>query len=131
MLALVTSLVDAVLGDRPGAAEPLLKRGGAPLRPLLEALRRAEEALLDSMQAAVDVMRGDGAPRASGLASAQQVVDDHLEELRADPGAVPDLTDEEKRRVLVEFDSRRRLVFRQRAVEDWLVDWRTVEEKQA
>ena len=126
MLALVTSLVDAVLGDRPGAAEPLLKRGGAPLRALLDALRRAEEALLDSMQAVADVIRGDTAHRASGLAATQQAVDDHLEELRANPGAIPDLTDQEKRRVLVEFDSRRRLVFRQRAIENWLADWQGV-----
>ena len=131
ILALATDLVDAVLGDRPGVAEPLLKRGGAPLRPLLEALRRAEEALLDSMQAAVDVMRGDTAHRASGLAAAQQAVEVRLEHLRADPGVIPELSADEKRRLLVELDSRRRLVFRQRAIEDWLAAWRTAEETQA
>jgi uncharacterized membrane protein YccC len=128
ILALATDLMDAVLGDRPGALEPLLERGGAPLRPLLEALRRADQVLLTSMQAAVDVVRGDAAHRTSRLAAAHQAVEDRLRELRADPGAIPELTDQERRRLLIDLDSRRKLVFRQRAIEDWLEDWRVAEE---
>jgi uncharacterized membrane protein YccC len=130
ILALVSDLADAVLGDRPGAAAPLLERGGAPLRPLLEALRRADEALLDSMQAAADAMRGDTEYRASSLPAADRAVEDCLEDLRADPSVIPDLTGEERRRLLVAFDSRRRLVARQRAIEEWLADWQTAEETQ-
>jgi hypothetical protein len=129
ILALVTDLVDAVLSDRPGAAEPLLERGGAPLRPLLEALRPADQALLDSMQAAVEIMRGDAVYRVSALPAAHEAVEDRLKELSAAPDVIPGLTDVEKRRLLVEIDSRRRLVARQRAIEDWLADWRLAEER--
>ena len=82
------------------------------------------------MQAAVEIMRGGAAYRASSLSEAHQAVENRLQELRADPSLIPDLTDEEKRRLLVEFDSRRRLVFRQRAIEDWLADWWAAEEAQ-
>ena len=128
ILALVMDLMDVVLGHRHGALEPWLERGGEPLRPLLDALRRADEALLASGQAAVAVLRGDAAHRVSDLAEAHQAVEDRVNELRADPGAFPELTDQEKRPMLVEFDSRRKLVFRQRAIEDWLEDWRAEEE---
>ena len=60
-----------------------------------------------------------------------KAVEDCLKDLSADPGVIPDLTDEEKRGLLVEFDSRRRLVFRQCAIEAWLAAWRTAEETQA
>ena len=125
----LSDLADAVVSDRPGVLAPLLERGGAPLRPLLEALRRADEALVESLQAAVEVLRGEGQHRASGLAAAQQAVEDRLEELGATPGAIPDLTAEERRRLLVEFDARRRLVLRQRAIEDWLAEWQLGEER--
>jgi hypothetical protein len=129
ILALVTDLVDAVLSDRLDVLAPLLERGGASLRPLSEALRRADEALVQSLQTAVEVLRGEGQHRAFGLAAAQQAVEDRLEELGATPGAIPDLTAEERRRLLAELDARRRLVFRQRAIEDWLADWRLAEER--
>jgi uncharacterized membrane protein YccC len=129
ILELATDLVDAVLGDRPGAAEPLLERGGAPLRPLLEALRREDETLLESMQAAVETMRGDAVVRGSDLSAAHQAVEERLREVSSSPDAIPDLTDEERRRLLVEFDSRRRLVLRQLALEDWLAVWRTAEQE--
>ena len=103
----------------------------ASLRPLLEALRRADEALQGSMQTAVDVLRGDAEHRDSGLAAAQRAVEDRVNELRADPGRIPEFTDEEKRGFLVQLDSHRELVFRQRAIEDWLADWRKAEEAQA
>jgi hypothetical protein len=125
----VTDLVDAVLGDRPGAAEPLLERGGAPLTPLLEALQREDQALVESMQAAAEIMRGDAVVRGSDLASAHEAVRDRLEELSTQPEVILQLTDEERRRLLVELDSRRRLVLRQRAIEDWLAVWRSAEEQ--
>ena len=69
--------------------------------------------------------------RVSVLPEANQVVEDHLEDLSVDPDVIPDLTGVEKRWLLVELASRRRLVFRQRAVEAWLAEWRTAEEAQA
>ncbi len=124
LIALVVDLADAVLSDRPGVIAPILERGGAPLGPLLEALRRADEALLDSMQTAVDVLRGSAVHRTSALAAAHQAVEDRLEELAANPSAIPERNVEEARRFLVELDARRNLVSRQRAIEDWLGDWR-------
>jgi hypothetical protein len=130
VLALTTDLVDAILGDRPGVAEPLLERGGAPLQPLLEALRRADQALVSSVQAAAEIVRGDAAYSRSDLSAAHEAVENRLQHLRADPEVIPQLTDEERRRLLVEFDSRRRLFLRQLAIEEWLDDWRTAEEEQ-
>jgi hypothetical protein len=130
ILTLVTDLVDAILGDRPGAAESLLERSGAPLRPLLEAFRRADEALVGSVQAAAEAVRGDAVYRASDLPAALQAFEDCLKDSSADPGSSPDLTDEETRRLLVEFDSHRRLVFRQLAIEAWLADWQKAERAQ-
>jgi hypothetical protein len=80
------------------------------------------------MQAAAEIMRGDALYRDSDLSAAHEAVEDRLRELSASPDAIPDLTGEERRRLLVEFDSRRRLVARQRAIEDWLAAWRTAEE---
>ncbi len=107
---------------------PLLERGGAPLRPLLDELQRADQALFDSMHTAVDVMRGEAAYRPSALAAAQGVVEDCLRDLSADAVAIPDLSDEEKRRLLVQLDWRRRLVSRQLAIEDWFASWQKAEE---
>ena len=47
-----------------------------------------------------------------------------LGDLRDRPADVPDLSDEERRRVLVDLDARRRLYRRQLAIESWLADWR-------
>ena len=126
ILALVSDLVDAVLSDRPGVLKPLLERGGEPLRPLAEALRRADEALVTSLRAAADFLCGEGPQQSSGLAAAQQAVEDRLAELRAIPDPAPDLTAEERRQLVVGLDARRRLLFRQRAIEDWLADLRQV-----
>jgi hypothetical protein len=127
ILALHMDLADAVLSDRPGIFGPLLERGGARLRPLLEALRQVEEALLESLQATIDVLRGNPAHGDSGLAAAHQALEARLEDLRSQPGAIPELGADERRRLLVELDARRRLIFRQRAIEDWLADWRAAE----
>ena len=72
------------------------------------------------MQAAVDAVR-DGPTRSdSELAAAYQAVELQLQ----DPDVVRGLTDDEARQLLVGIDSRRRLVDRQRAIEDWITDWR-------
>ena len=124
ILPLAMDLMDAVLGHRPSDSVPLLERGGAPLRPLLDALQRADQALFDSMKTAADVMRGEAAGyRPSALAAAQRVVEDRLRDLSADALAIPDLSDEEKRRLLVQLDRHRRLVSRQLAIEDWFAGW--------
>jgi hypothetical protein len=95
---------------------PLL---GAPLEPLLEAVRREDQALLASIQAAADAMRGEAVLRPSLLAAAHQTAWTLANELRDGLDAISGLTDDERRRLLVEIDARRRLVLRQRAIEDW------------
>ena len=77
----------------------------------------------------VEIMRGDAVYRDSALSAAHEAVEERLEDSSADPDVIPELTGVEKRRRLVEFDSRRRLVLRQRAIEDWLAAWRTAEER--
>ena len=131
ILPLAMDLTDAVLGYSPPDSTPVLERGGAPLEPLLEALQRADEALVDSMQSGVDVMRGEAAYQPSALAGAQRVLEDRLRDVSAAAVAIPDLTDEEKRRLLVQLDRRRRLFSRQLAIEDWFADWQKAEGSRA
>ena len=128
ILPLAMDLMDALLGYLPSDSVPLLERGGAPLRPLLETLKRADQALFDSMQTAVDVMRGEAVHRHSFLAAAQRDVEDRLRDLSANAVAISDLTDEDKRRLLVQLDWGRKLVSRQLAIEDWFASWRKTEE---
>jgi len=54
-----------------------------------------------------------------------------LEDTRARPQPVPNLREEEKRRFLVQLDSRRRLVQCQLEIEAWLADWQRAAEAQA
>jgi hypothetical protein len=58
-------------------------------------------------------------------------VEECLEELRADPSRVSSLSDEEKRQLLIVLYWRRTLVSRQRAIEDWLSEWREAEAAEA
>jgi len=131
ILALATDLMDAVLGFRPGLGEPIVQRGGEPLQRLSEALERQDDALVGSIHAVVETMRRKAAHADSGLASSHRVVEECLEELRADPSRVSSLSDEEKRQLLIVLYWRRTLVSRQRAIEDWLSEWREAEAAEA
>jgi len=104
---------------------PALERGGAPLRPLLTALQRADEVLLESMCAAVGALGDVAEPPPSGLSAAREAVAEQVEALRAQPETLPQVTDDERRRLLVELDSHHRLVLRQQAIEAWLAEWRS------
>jgi hypothetical protein len=123
ILALATDLMDAAVGYHPGSLDPLLDRAGERFRPLRAAMQRGDEVVLESMQSAVAILRGEASRRASGLAEARQAVTECIDELRADPSSPPHLDDEENRLLLVRIESRRRLVSRQLAIEQWLTDW--------
>jgi hypothetical protein len=131
ILTLVMDLMDAVLGYRPSAGEAVVERGGAPLRPLLEALQREDDALVRSMQATVAVMRGDATRGNADLATAHRTVLDRVNALGTDPGSLSNLGDDEKRELLVHLDSRRRLVERQRAIESCFDEWLEAEASEA
>ena len=83
----------------------------------------------DKVARFVETVRGDAVYRDSALSAAHQAVEDRLKDSSANPEVIPEFSDAEKRRLLVEFDSRRRLALRQRAIEDWLADWRLAEER--
>ena len=123
ILALATDLMDAAVGYHPGSLDPLLDRAGERFRPLRVAMRRGDEALLQTMRSTVAILRGEASRRASGLAEARQAVAECIDELRADASSPLNLDDEEKRRVLVLIEARRRLFSRQLAIEQWLDDW--------
>jgi len=126
ILALATDLMDAAVAEQGGALDPLLDRGGDGLQPLRTAMHRENESLLQSMRSAVSMLRGEvGNAGATGLADAHREVARCLDALRADPGALPRLSEEDRRRCLVELASRRRLVFRQLAIDQWIDDWQS------
>jgi hypothetical protein len=123
ILTLTTDLIDAVASYRPMTMKQLSDVGGPRLQGLIDALQREDEALKDSMQSAIGVMRSEAEYRESGLAAAHQAIESCLDELRAHMETLPEFSDDEKRRLLVNIDSRRRLVFRQREIEQWLAEW--------
>ncbi|MBW2281833.1 MAG: FUSC family protein [Deltaproteobacteria bacterium] len=131
VLPLLMDLSDAVAGRRFGGVEPLLQRGGSPMQPLADALERADGALLDSLRSCVAELRGEASRGTSSLSDAQQAVEDHLQGWAADPAALPELTRPETQRLLAEIDSRRRLVARHCALEQWFSDWRRAQAEQA
>jgi hypothetical protein len=127
ILALATDLMDAVVSELPGAAAALLARGGAAVEPLREALRREDEALLESLRTTVAALRDEVTDPTAELGPHHAFAERRLGDLRDRPADVPDLSDEERRRVLVDLDARRRLYRRQLAIESWLADWRRAE----
>jgi hypothetical protein len=128
LLALMQDLFDAAFGARaapPAQSMPLVE-GTDTLGPLRDALRREDEALLASMQAAAETLRGAAPAEAasSALDAANRAVLARLDELRARPEPLPSITAEAREAFLVHLDSRRLLVDRQIAIEGWLADWR-------
>jgi uncharacterized membrane protein YccC len=124
ILSLSMDLVNAVASHRAGSVEPILEPVGSAYQPLLEALRDEDAALLDSMQASVDALRDAASPSVSTLLEANRATQERLDELAATPPLEVGVSDDERTRVLIELDSRRRLIFRQREIEDWWVQWR-------
>ena len=120
-------LMDAVIGDQRSLDEAALAgHAGESLRKLLEALQHEREALAESMQASVDVMRGDVSRQSfdpTELAAARHTVDERMNALRADPDGLANLSDDQTRDFLGKLDTRGKLVLCQQAVEDWFRDW--------
>lgn len=132
IISLSMDLVEAVLAARKGfvpAQDGQADAASGPrIRALREALESEQEALLASMQASSDVLRGEAGYRTSELASAHRNVERRIEELRSDSSELPESGDEQIRRFLVQFDARRELVARQQAIDDWLAEWHGAEQ---
>ena len=109
---------------RPAAAMPALTLAGDAAVPLREALERVDQALLASLQATADVLRGRAATLSPSLAEAHDTARARLDEMRSRPELRSTLGAEERREFLVQLDARGQLVTRQLAIEDWLTDWR-------
>jgi hypothetical protein len=129
LLGLVQNLFDSILGARgapPAAAMPALARAGDAAAPLREALERVDQALLASLQATADVLRGRAATLSPSLAEARDTARARLDEMRSRPELRSSLGAEERREFLVQLDSRGQLVTRQLAIEGWLAEWRAL-----
>ena len=117
-------------GGPPGNAVPALSRAASDLRPLLESLAQLDDALIASMQAAIDELGGDpGAPAPDDdLAATARTALSNLRTLAEAPADErPSLGAHDRNLVLVQLDSRRTLVTRQLAIEAWLKDWRAAQ----
>jgi uncharacterized membrane protein YccC len=124
LLAATQDLFDASLAF-PGG--PAFEPGDGPPTPALaslrEALRREHEALLASVRAAADALRGAVAPPGASLTMARRAVFDRLDELRqAEASAAPDPS-AERTSLIEQLDALRQIVTRQLALEAWLADW--------
>jgi uncharacterized membrane protein YccC len=126
VLPLTADLADAVVGRRSGALSESGSRGEA-MRRLPAALERVDEALLESLRCGIDTLRDEAPHHPSRLAAAQADAEDLLRALAADPRALDGVAPEQTRRLLVEIDSQRKLVSRQRAIEDWFEAWQSAE----
>jgi hypothetical protein len=128
-VALVQDLFDPVLAARPRPARPT-DQGPTAWVALHEAMDRAEEALVRSIQATADALRGSAEGVAS-LAEARDLVEARIDELR---GVVADgwtLDAEERATLLVRIDAIRCLSARQLAIEAWVADWRQAMDAEA
>jgi hypothetical protein len=108
---------------------PVLAGVGSELQPLLDSLVRVDDALLVSLQSAVDQIgdSAEGAAPDSDLAAAGDAVQSQLDALAQVPNEQPALNEQDRALGLVQLDSRRQLVTRQLALEAWLQEWRRAE----
>lgn len=117
-------LMDAVIGDQRSDSEASWAlNAGESMRSLLDALRHEREALIESMQTSIDLMQGDSPHRTLDLSAARQVVNECLNLVQRDSNGLANLDHEQTRRFLAKLDARDKLVFCQRAIEDWFRDW--------
>jgi uncharacterized membrane protein YccC len=121
LLALTQDLFDASLRTP-------LAPGGDEAEPAADAaLRRQDEALVASLVAVAEALRGAAAEPGPGLREAHDAVEVQLDALRGDPDAARGLGARSTDALLASFDARRFLAARQLAIEAWLADWRAAE----
>jgi hypothetical protein len=74
-------------------------------------------------QRTVDAMRGDSVNASSDLEAAYELVEVRLAELRRNREMLPALEEGETHGLLVELDTRRRLVEKQIETDRWMKNW--------
>jgi predicted nucleic acid-binding protein len=117
LLALTQDLFDASLRTPPAPEE-----GAQPAADA--ALRRQDEALVASLVAVAEALRGGAAEPGPDLREAHDAVEVQLDAVRGDPDAARGLGARGTDALLASLDARRFLAARQLAIEDWLADWR-------
>jgi uncharacterized membrane protein YccC len=117
LLALTQDLFDASLRTPPAPEE-----GAQPAAAA--ALRRQDQALVASLVAVTEALRGGAAEPGPGLREAHDAVEVQLDALRGAPDAARGLGARGIDALLASLDARRFLAARQLAIEDWLADWR-------
>jgi len=117
LLALTQDLFDASLRTPPVPGDGLGPAADA-------ALRRQDEALVASLVAVAEALRGAAAEPGPGLREAHDAVEVQLDALRGGPDAARGLGARGTDALVASFDARRFLAARQLAIEDWLADWR-------
>jgi len=126
LLTRAQDLFDAVLGARgaaPWRVISIAPDGEHPLAPLREALLRADAALLASIRAAAEVIRGTGEQPGGALSEAHDAVLAHLRDIGSRPDAERVARSAFGEDFLRQLDARRQLVARQLAVEACISEW--------
>jgi hypothetical protein len=127
LLALMQDLFDASLRDRRTAAAEKTRvpsEAEAGLAPLREALARQNAAILSSMAAAAQALRGAAPAPDPGLREAQAAVEAQIAEVRGRTAVVRSLGAHRTSEFLATVVERRRLAASQLAIEAWLAAWR-------
>ncbi len=126
LLALTQDLFDASFardaGITPsGGSERQASRPEAAA--FSSALQHESEALIASVQSAIDALRNRAAPPTSALANAHRTVIDCIESLRERSEDAPRVEEHERTAFFKRLDTRRQIITRQLAVEAWLAEW--------
>jgi uncharacterized membrane protein YccC len=123
LMTLPTNLMDATLGDRPDELVDLSSLAEGRFRLLDDAIRDEDAALQASLESVIAALRGMAGGSDSRLAAAEERVEGELAALREVPEVAAALPDRQRHAILVALDARRRLVFRQAELDEWLETW--------
>jgi len=124
LLALIQDLFDASLRTPLAPAAEAEPAADAALAPLHAALGRQDEALVASLAAVAEALRGPAPGPGSELEEARAAVEAQLDALRGEPDVARALGARPTDALLASLGARRLLVARQLAIEAWLADWK-------
>jgi uncharacterized membrane protein YccC len=121
--ALAREMFDALIADQSAALAAADEHDEASLRSVDEAMHRSDEALRTSLRTCADAIRTGVPARSPALSQAAAEVEELLRGLEGGRDAPAAGPENQRARTLGRVEARRRLLLRQRAIEEWLAAW--------